>query len=118
MAGKGCDDFRKILAQGWLTASNGKLDQRAGFSGEGFDFEPGLKIAHLTRKGRLHLGIEYYGSTGPLTGFHRLDDQVHLLFPSADIFFNDLTMLNLGVGFGLTPAGERLILKSRLGWRF
>jgi len=85
---------------------------------EGFDFEPGAKIAYFLKPGRLHIGMEYYGSTGPITNFHSPADQVHLLFPSADLFFSEDTMLNLGVGYGLTRAGERLILKSRLGYRF
>jgi len=87
-------------------------------AGEGFDFEPGAKIAYLLEKGRWHVGLEYYGSTGPLTNFRRPSEQVHLFFPGADIFFSENLMLNLGVGFGATPAGERLILKSRLGWKF
>lgn len=84
-----------------------------------FDFEPGAKVAYFLRgKDRLNVGMEYYGSIGPLTGFAPAAEQVHLLFPSADIYFSGKLMLNLGVGFGVTHAGERLILKSRLGWRF
>lgn len=88
-------------------------------SGKGFEFEPGAKIACFLRgKDRLNLGLEYYGSTGPITDFRRIDDQVHILVPSVDIFFNDRAMINLGVGFGLTGAGEHLIVKSRFGYRF
>lgn len=85
---------------------------------EGFEFEPGAKLAYFVAKNRSSIGLEYYGSTGPFTNFHRFGDQVHLLFPSADIYFSKNTMVNFGVGFGLTGAGERLIWKSRLGYRF
>jgi len=87
-------------------------------TGEGFDFEPGAKYAWFLKKDRLNIGMEYYGSTGPITGFSALGEQVHILVPSADVFFTKDLMLNLGVGVGLTSAGERLILKSRVGWRF
>jgi len=87
--------------------------------GEGFEFEPGAKIAYFLRsKDKVNLGIEYYGSTGPITGFRPIDDQVHLIFPTADFYLSDHTLLNLGVGFGLTPAGEKLIVKARLGHQF
>jgi hypothetical protein len=85
---------------------------------EGFDFEPGAKFAYFARKDQLNLGVEYYGSTGPMLNFSPIGEQVHILFPSADIFFNPDTMINLAVGFGLTNAGETQILKMRLGYRF
>src|SRR5712692_1403471 len=86
---------------------------------EGFEFEPNGKFAYFIRKKDwFNVGLEYYGATGPITGFHRLGEQVHIIVPSADIFFNEHTMVNLGVGFGLTGTGERLILKMRLGYRF
>ena len=43
---------------------------------------------------------------------------MHQLFPGADINFSRDVVLNLGVGFGLTSAGNRLVYKSRLGWIF
>ena len=81
---------------------------------EGFDFEPGAKVAYFLKPRRLNVGVEYYGSVGPITGFLPGGEQVHLLFPSADIFFTPRVMLNLGVGFGLTGAGERLIVNRVL----
>lgn len=86
---------------------------------EGFDFEPGAKFAYfIRRKDWVNVGMEYYGSTGPITGFHPVGEQVHILVPSADLYFSNNAMINLGAGFGLTKAGERVILKMRLGWRF
>lgn len=85
---------------------------------EGFEFEPGAKLAYFISKNRSSVGFEYYGSTGPITNFRRLGEQVHILFPSADVYFTENTMINFGVGLGLTGTGERLIFKSRLGYRF
>lgn len=86
---------------------------------EGFEFEPTAKFAYfIKKKDWFNVGMEYYGATGPITGFNRLGEQIHILVPSADIFFNEHAMVNLGVGYGLTHTGERLILKMRLGYRF
>lgn len=86
-------------------------------TGEGFDFEPGAKFAYFV-KPKLNAGLEYYGSTGPITNMLPLGEQQHLLFPSLDIFFSEKAMINLGVGFSLTGVGEKLIPKLRLGYRF
>jgi hypothetical protein len=40
------------------------------------------------------------------------------LFPGADINFSSDVVLNVGVGFGLTNAGNTLVYKTRLGWIF
>lgn len=86
---------------------------------EGFEFEPNAKFAYFIRKKDwFNVGFEYYGATGPITGFNRLNEQVHIIVPSADIYFNEHTMVNLGAGLGLTGAAERLILKMRIGYLF
>src|SRR5262249_32740390 len=78
---------------------------------EGFEFEPNAKFAYFIRKKDwLNVGMEYYGAAGPITGFHRLDEQVHIIVPSADIYFNGRTMLDLGVGIGLTPAEDGAVI--------
>jgi len=84
---------------------------------QGFDFEPGGKFAYFVNP-KLNVGLEYYGSTGPITNALPIGEQQHLLFPSLDIFFTDNTMINLGVGFSLTEVGEKLIPKMRIGYRF
>lgn len=86
-------------------------------SDEGFDFEPGAKFAYfLTPK--FNAGLEYYGSTGPITDLLPIGEQQHLLFPSLDIFFTENLMINLGVGFSLTGVNEKFIPKMRLGYRW
>ncbi|HEV8132137.1 MAG TPA: hypothetical protein VGQ81_12855 [Acidobacteriota bacterium] len=86
---------------------------------EGFEFEPGAKIAYFLKgKDRFNVGMEYYGATGAITHFLPANEQVHIFFPSADIFLNEHAMINLGVGVGVTDSGERLIFKSRFGYLF
>jgi hypothetical protein len=84
---------------------------------EGFDFEPGTKFAYFLHP-KLNVGLEYYGSIGPLTDVLPIGEQQHLFFPSLDIFFSENAMINLGVGFSATGVGEKLIPKMRLGYRF
>lgn len=85
--------------------------------GEGFDFEPGAKFAYFL-KPKVNVGLEYYGSLGPITNMLPISEQQHLLFPSLDIFFSKNMMINLGVGFSMTGVDEKLIPKMRLGYRF
>lgn len=85
---------------------------------EGFHFEPSAKITYFVKNNRFHPGLEYYSLVGPLTSFRRRNEQVHTLFPTVDIRVNEHLRIHLGIGFGLTDTGERLILKSRIGYQF
>jgi len=84
---------------------------------EFWDFEPGVRFGYTTSK-VLDLSVEYYGATGPLNRTEPASLQQHQLFPGADISFGPDVVLNLGVGFGLTSAGNTLVYKTRLGWMF
>jgi len=86
-------------------------------AGEFWDFEPGARFGYTTSK-VLDLSLEYYGATGPLNHVEPGPQQLHQLFPGADINFGPDVVLNIGVGFGLTSAGNTLVYKSRLGWIF
>ena len=44
--------------------------------------------------------------------------QEHLIFPVLDIDLGPRWEFNLGIGAGLTPATDRLIIKAILGYRF
>jgi hypothetical protein len=86
-------------------------------TGRGFEFSPNIKISYdLTPK--IAGGVEYYGSLGPLSGFDPLQKQQHQLFPTIDLNLSPAWELNFGVGFGLTEATDRLIVKMILGRRF
>lgn len=59
-----------------------------------------------------------YGATGPLTRVEPRASQQHQIFPGADINMSPDIVLTLGVGFGLTNAGNTLVYKTRLGGCF
>lgn len=86
-------------------------------TGEGWDFEPGGRIG-VTVSPVVDLSLEYYGSLGPVDDFLPSDEQVHQLFWGGDLQLRTNVVLNLGMGFGLTDAGNRRVLKARLGWLF
>ena len=64
------------------------------------------------------IGLEYYGSLGRVTHFDRPRDQQHQLFPVIDLDLGPRWEFNAGIGFGLTPSTDRLIVKMILGYRF
>ena len=86
-------------------------------SGDGWDFEPGVRLGWATTK-RLDLSLEYYGSTGPVSDPLPRNEQVHQFFPGGDLQITENVVFNFGVGFGVTDAGNKLVYKTRLGWLF
>ena len=77
-----------------------------------WDFEPGARLAFEASKA-LDLSIEYYGAI-PFSG----GESVHQIYPGGDVHFSEDVVLNLGVGWGLTDAGNRLVWKARFGVLF
>lgn len=84
---------------------------------DGWDFEPGLRIAYLLHP-RFKPSLEYYGSTGPVFDPLPVRRQVHLFFPGGDIQFGENVVWNLGFGIAATSAGNQFIYKMRLGYMF
>ena len=84
---------------------------------EFWDFEPAARIAYTANE-TFDLSLEYYGATGSITHVAPAALQSHQIFPGADINFGPDIVLNVGIGFGLTSAGNTLVYKSRLGWIF
>ncbi len=84
---------------------------------EGWDFEPGVRLGYKLNR-RLNLSLEYYGSVGPLGDLLPTDEQVHQIFPGGDLKFGENVIVNFGIGFGATPAGNKLVYKSRIGYLF
>lgn len=58
--------------------------------------------------------LEYYSDWGALPLFLPIRSQVHQIVPGGDIHLRSNVTWNIGVGFGLTPSGDRLLYKSRL----
>ncbi len=91
------------------------------FEGEsekkGAEFSPNFKVSYdVTQK--VALGLEYYASLGPLSGFDPLREQQHLIFPVIDLDLGPQWEFNFGIGVGLTHASDPLLLKLILGYRF
>ena len=67
---------------------------------------------------KISLGIEYYGAIGPPGHVDRPRDQQHQLFGVLDLDLGENWEFNLGLGAGLTPATDSLIVKGIIGYRF
>jgi len=83
----------------------------------GWEFNPAAKVSYAVTK-KVSLGIEYYGAIGPPGHIDRPRDQQHLLFGVLDLDLGENWEFNLGIGAGLTPSTDSLIVKSIIGYRF
>jgi len=83
----------------------------------GFEFQPSIKIGYDITP-RISAGLEYYGALGPVTGFDRWNAQQQQIFPVIDLNLGPKWEFNAGVGVGLTPSTDRLIVKMIVGYRF
>ena len=77
-------------------------------------FEPNVKISYSFFENSA-FGIEYYGDTGPVNQFDPGSQQNHALFIAYDLMNNTIWELNIGAGFGLTPATDPFVFKVILG---
>lgn len=84
---------------------------------DGVVFSPNFKVGYdVTR--RLILGLEYYGTLGPVTGFNSLRDQQQQILPVMDLNFGPDWEFNLGIGLGVTRSTDHLLVKAIFGRRF
>jgi hypothetical protein len=91
------------------------VDVGFGKSGEA-DFAPAARLARKVGQDTF-LGLEYYADFGKIGNFAGLADQQHTLFAVTD-FKAGVFDVNFGVGFGLTPASDRLVIKTIVGYAF
>lgn len=103
----------------WYWALNPALEQalQGANAGRGVAFSPNASLTYDVVPA-VTLGVEYYGSLGPVTGFDPLNAQQHQLFPALDLNLSPNVELNFGVGVGLTSATDRLLFKLITGYRF
>lgn len=80
------------------------------------DFAPAARIARKVSPD-LDLGVEYYADFGEIGKFGSLPTQSHTLFAVADFKVGVLDV-NLGIGYGLTPASDRFVVKTIVGYAF
>lgn len=103
----------------WYVAINPAFERaiKGESVGRGFEFSPAAKVSYDATP-KVAIGLEYYGALGRVTHFDRPHDQQHQLFPVIDLDLGPRWEFNAGVGFGLTPSTDRLIVKMILGYRF
>lgn len=77
-------------------------------------FEPNAKMSYAFFK-NISLGAEYYGDFGSLNAFEATPEQGHALFVVMDLLNNNKWELNIGPGFGLTPATDGFVFKILVG---
>ena len=65
----------------------------------------------------LFAGFEYYSDLGQIGRFDKFADQQHTLFAVTD-FKAGIFDVNFGVGYGLTPASDRWVVKTIIGYAF
>jgi hypothetical protein len=77
-------------------------------------FAPAARLARKLGPD-LFVGLEYYSDLGQIGNFAKLDDQQHTLFAVTD-FKLGVFDVNFGVGYGLTPASDRWVVKTIVGY--
>jgi hypothetical protein len=80
------------------------------------DFAPALRLARKF-DADLYAGLEYYADFGKIGDFKTFNQQQHTLFAVTD-FKLGVVDVDFGVGYGLTPASDRWVVKAILGYAF
>jgi len=99
----------------WEFIVNPIVDIGIGRLGEA-DFTPAARAARKLGPD-LAIGLEYYADLGQIGNFLKLADQQHTLFAVTD-FKLGVFGVNFGVGYGLTPASDRFVVKTIVGYAF
>lgn len=84
---------------------------------QGWSFEPAFRVAYELNE-RFTPSLEYYSDDGPIPSFLPVEQQIHQVFPGGDLKVTKNLLWSFGIGVGLTPAGDRLIYKSRFEYSF
>ncbi len=84
---------------------------------KGFEFSPNFKFSYDVIK-QVSLGLEYYGSLGPIPDFDPIAQQEQQIFPTIDLNLSPQWEFNFGVGVGMTRSTDHMIVKLILGRRF
>ncbi len=103
----------------WYFSFNPALDRslHGPSVNQGFTFSPNFKVSYDFTK-KVTGGFEYYGATGPVTGFDPISQQQQQFFPAIDLNLSPKWEINFGVGIGVTKSTDHLITKMIVGYRF
>ena len=99
----------------WEFIVNPIVDVSFGKYGEA-DFAPAARVARKLAPDTF-VGLEYYTDFGEIGNFSRFADQQHTLFAVTD-FKAGVFDVDFGVGYGLTPASDRWVVKTIIGYAF
>jgi hypothetical protein len=80
------------------------------------DFAPAARVARRVGQD-LWAGLEYYSNFGKIGDFPKFADQQHTLFAITD-FKLGVFNVDFGVGYGLTRASDRWVVKTIIGYAF
>src|SRR3979490_385999 len=80
------------------------------------DFTPAARLAKKLGPD-FSIGLEHYADFGEIGNFKKLSEQQHTLFAVTD-FKLGVFGVNFGVGYGLTPASDRLVIQTIVGYAF
>jgi hypothetical protein len=80
------------------------------------DFAPAARVARKLGPD-LFAGLEYYADFGEIGHFAKLAGQQHTLFAVTD-FKLGVFDVDFGVGYGLTSASDRFVVKTIVGYAF
>jgi hypothetical protein len=83
----------------------------------GVTFGPAATVTYAPAK-VMNFGVEYYSYFGQWGNFVSEQYQQHQIFPVVNLFVSPKWEINIGAGWGLTPATDHLILKCVIGRYF
>ena len=86
-------------------------------TGDGWQLEPSFRVAYAATP-YFTAALEYYAALGPVGHWLPASEQVHALFPAADLQLSKEVVLNVGAGWKLTEAGNGFVVKARVGVEF
>ena len=103
----------------WYVAFNPTVDKslHGENAGLGWEFSPNAKFSYDVVKA-VSLGLEYYGSLGPIGNFDPVSQQEQQILPAVDLNLSPKWEVNFGVGVGGTRGTDHLLVKVILGRRF
>jgi hypothetical protein len=115
-------ETRPIIAwenETWMLVVNPILDQSLAGSGasDGPSFEPAATVL-LKVQEKFGFGPEYYGNFGPIVSPLAPRAQQHYLYAVESLLFVKNLELQIGIGAGLTPASDPLVVKLITGYEF
>jgi hypothetical protein len=76
------------------------------------EWEPSARVAYQVSTG-ITATVEYYAILGEVTDPLPVVKQIHQFYPGLDVRLGEDVTWNVGLGVGVTSAGNRLTLKTR-----